>query len=71
MKFWLLCINSEFGDDYGAHIFKNKPSDEALKKWFKKNFRSAFDSDFEDGSGIFGSYLYTQWYKDKEVIDLI
>lgn len=73
MKFWTATITSESGDDYGAFIFKEKPSKEKLKKWLAEEFPGDADPDEyegkEKGPGIFGTYLYVEW-NESEVIEL-
>jgi hypothetical protein len=72
-KLWVVTINSESGDDYGAFLFKKKPSDKQFKQWLIDNFPCDADPDEYPGKpkgpGIWGTYLYWEW-NQQEVIEL-
>jgi len=51
-KIHALTINSESGDDYGVYIWKNKPSDEILEAWLRKNFEQEFPYEDEEKEEI-------------------
>lgn len=76
MKLWLATIKSESGDNYGSFAFKEKPSDEKLKKWLIETFPGDADNECMGlpegykGPGIFGTYLHISWQKGLELIEL-
>jgi hypothetical protein len=64
---WILSINTESGDTYGPFVFENKPDDRKSETFLKERFPDEWDV-FDDGPGIFNSYMHIKWTEIKEIL---
>jgi len=54
-KVYVVCVNSESGDEYGPFVFEKKPTDLFLKKFLKKECPDEF---YSNNCGAWGSALH-------------